>query len=93
MTRRVFKSYLLKVQVLQVRAYERGLNFSIDTRKAGTQAFMCGYIYPEGTKFTASESGKDFYEYFFYSWQELQEYEEELVRMEEWILKHDIIKQ
>ena len=90
MTRNVFKSYLRKIQKLQILAYEHGLNFSFGTRGAETftQAWITGSVYPEGTSFTNDPEGEAYIFFYFYDWRGTELWDEELARIEKFIIEH-----
>ena len=94
MTRTTFKSYLRKIQKLQVLAYEHGLNFDVCTRGSETKdgAWATGIVYPEGTKFTEGTNGEDYIFFYFYDWRGPELWDGELVRIEKFILEHDNMK-
>lgn len=94
MTRNVFKSYLRKIQKLQILAYEHGLNLSFGTRDAQSkkEGWITGHVYPEGCKFTEGTDGVDFIYFYLYDWREQSLWDEEIARIEKWILEHSVIK-
>lgn len=91
MNRKTFKSYLLKIQKLQTLAFEHGLNFSFGTRDANTKtgAWCTGTVYPEGISFSMEEEGKTFIYFHFYDHDTIPIWDDELARIEKWILEHD----
>lgn len=90
MTKKSFKSYMHKVQKLQVLAYEHGLNFSFGTRstETGTKAWITGSVYPENTSFTNETEGEAYIFFYFYDWRGTELWDEELARIEKFILEH-----
>lgn len=88
MTRKTFKTYLRKVQKLQVLAYDNGLNYSFGTRDAKTKAWITGYVYPEGGSFVEDVEGDDYIYFYFYNWKKVSVWDAELARVEKWILEH-----
>lgn len=91
MNRKTFKSCLLKIQKLQTLAFEHGLNFSFGTRDANTKtrAWCTGNVYQEGASFSRAEEGDTFIYFYFYDWHTIPRWDDELARVEKWILEHD----
>ena len=92
MNRKTFKSYLLKIQKLQTLAFEHGLDFSFGTRDANTktEAWCVGMVYPENiSSFAKEDDGVTFINFYFYDWHTIPMWDDELARIEKWILEHD----
>lgn len=93
MTKKSFKSYMHKVQKLQVLAYEHGLNFCFGTRstETGTKAWITGHVYQESASFTNETEGETYIFFYFYDWRGKELWDEELARIEKFILEHSNI--
>lgn len=65
--REIKREQLRRLQELQLKAFDAGLNMQIGTRNTGTdKAWITGYVYPEGTDFVKCTNGVDYLDFPIY---------------------------
>lgn len=74
--------YLKKLQALQIKAFEKGLNMEIRTRETITDdPWLTGHINIEGCGFVNDEEGTT-YRYFYLNSYDFQTEEENRIRLD-----------
>ena len=82
-----FLAHLHRLQMLQVLAYENGLNMQINTRDTNSDgSWITGSVYYEAPESFLQEDRH--LHFYLFSFRSNKEKEAELNRVEKWILDH-----